>query len=276
MGLDHSPRAGLTVRPTEWSTLYFNFADGFRGPRSNEILAAGGGNFLGGGLSLDPVLSRNLEVGGRVKVGEWAEAALALYTSEVRNEIFPVVSGVSFGFPVTQNQNIPKTRRRGAEFSLKAWWKPWVDGAVTYSYTEAIFDSEFPLASPDFASVIRVQRGDRIPLVPQHKLNVGLNVHPTKWLTLSVNEQWVSDTVMEGDPYNVFGRQAGHFVTNAAVRARYKGFTAFAHFNNIFNQEYETFAVVAAPGAFPTQPFRIPAMPFNFFGGISYRYELPF
>jgi len=35
-------------------------------------------------------------------------------------------------------------------------------------------------------------------------------------------------------------------------------------------------AVVAAPGAFPTQPFRIPAMPFNFFGGISYRYELPF
>lgn len=271
-----SPRAGLTGRPTEWSTLYFNFADGFRGPRSNEILAAGGGPFLGGGLSLDPVLARNLEVGGRVKVSDWGEAALALYNAEVRNEIFPVVTGVSFGFPVTQNQNIPKTRRRGIEFSAKAFWRPWVDGSATYSFTEATFASEFPLASPDFTSVIMVQRGDRVPLVPQHKLSAWLNVHPTSWLTLSLNQLWVSDTVHEGDHYNVFGRQAGYFVTNAVMRAQYKGFTAFARFNNIFNQEYETFSVVAAPGTFPTQVFRVPAPPFNFFGGISYRYELPF
>ncbi len=270
-----SPRAGVTVRPTEWSTLYFNFADGFRGPRANEILAAGG-PFLGGGLRLRPVLSRNLEVGARVKATEWAEASLALYTSDVRNEIFPVVTGLAFGFPVTQNQNIPRTRRQGLEFSAKAWWKPWVDGFVTYSWTEARFATEFPLASPDFASVIRVHPGHRVPLVPEHRLNVGLNVHPLSWLTVSLSEHWVSDTVPLGDEFNVFGRQAGYFVTNAAIRARHKGLTAFVNFNNLFNQKYETFNIVAAPAPLTTQPFRVPAMPFSVFGGISYRYELPF
>jgi len=271
-----SPRAGLTVRPTDWSTLYFSFADGFRGPRSNEILAAGGGDFLGGGLRLRPVLSRNLEVGARVKAGEWAETSLALYTSEVRNEIFPVVTGLSFGFPVTQNQNIPRTRRQGLEFSAKAWWRPWADGFVTYSWSEARFATEFPLASPDFSSVIRVHPGHRIPLVPEHRLNVGINVHPLSWLTVSLSEHWVSDTVPLGDDFNIFGRQAGYFVTNAAVRVRHKGWTAFVNFNNLFNQKYETFNIVAAPTPLTTQPFRVPAMPFNVFGGISYRYELPF
>ncbi len=271
-----SPRAGLTVRPTEWGTLYFNFADGFRGPRANEILAAGGGTFLGGGLRLRPVLSRNLEAGARVKGGEWGEASLALYTSEVRNEIFPVVTGLMFGFPLTQNQNVPRTRRQGLEFSAKAWWKPWVDGFLTYSWTEARFATEFPLASPDFSTVIRVHPGHRVPLVPEHRLNVGINVHPFSWLTLSISEHWVSDAVPLGDDFNMFGRQAGYWVTNAAIRATYKGLTAFVHLNNVFDQKYETFSIVAAPTPFPTQTFRVPALPFNVFAGVSYRFELPF
>ncbi len=268
------PRAGITVRPTEWSTLYFSFADGYRPPTANEVLAAGA-TFLGGGLRLQPVLSRNLEVGGRVKVGPWAEASLALYNNEVRNEIFPVVVGVDpFGFPQTQNQNIPKTRRRGAELGIKGWWRPWADGFATYSFVDATFESEFPLASPDGLSVVRVQPGDRIPLVPQHRLNFGVNVRPLPWLTLSANEHWVSDTVPLQDPYNIAGRQAGYWVTNASIRAQYKGFTAFINFNNVFNQQYETFSILANFQGV-NQIFRVPALPFNVFGGISYRYELP-
>jgi iron complex outermembrane receptor protein len=269
------PRAGITVRPTEWSTLYFSFSDAYRPPTANEVLGAGA-QFLGGGLTLQPVLSRNLEVGGRLKVGPWAEASVAFYNTEVRNEIFPVVVGLDpFGFPQTQNQNIPKTRRRGAEVALKGWWRPWVDGFATYSFVDATFESAFSLASPDFSSAIVVQPGDRIPLVPQHRLNLGLNVHPLPWLTLSANTHWVSDTVPALDPYNIAGRQADYWVTNASVRAQYKGLTAFVNFNNLFNQQYETFSVLANfQGA--NQIFRVPALPFNVFGGISYRYELPF
>jgi iron complex outermembrane receptor protein len=268
------PRAGITVRPTDWSTLYFSFAEAYRPPTTNEILGTGA-QFLGGGIGLDPVLSRNLEVGGRVKVAPWAEASLALYNTEVRNEIFPVVVGVdAFGFPQTQNQNIPKTRRRGAELGIKGWWRPWADGFVTYSLADATFESTFPLASPSGVGVVNVRPGDRIPLVPQHRLNLGVNVHPLSWLTLSANTHWVSDTVPALDPYNIAGRQAGYWVTNAAIRALYKGLTAFINFNNVFNQQYETFSVLANfQGA--NQVFRVPGMPFNVFGGVSYRYELP-
>jgi iron complex outermembrane receptor protein len=269
------PRAGITVRPAEWSTLYFSFADGFRPPTANEILGAGA-NFLGGGLGLNPVLSRNLEVGGRVKVSPWVEASLALYNTEVKNEIFPVVVGVdAFGFPQTQNQNIPKTRRRGAELGLKAWWLPWADAFLSYTFVDATFQSTFPLLSPSGVGVIFVQPGDRIPLVPQHRLNFGINVRPLPWLTLSVNEHWVSNIVPALDPYNIGGTQAAYWVTNASIRAQYKGFTGFLNFNNAFNQQYATFSVLANFQGV-NQIFQVPALPFNVFGGISYRYELPF
>ena len=268
------PRAGLTVRPSEWGTLYFNFADGFRAPTANEILAAGG-TFLGGGTHLSPILTRSLETGGRVKVGAWAEASLAIYHSETRNEIFPVVVGPPvFGFVPTQDQNVPKINRDGLEFTARAWWRPWLDGTVTYSYARARFGAEFLEASPDGTAAIPVQKGDRVPLVPEHRLALGVNVHPVSCLTLSASELWVSDTVPSLDPYNIAGRQAGYWVTNASIRAAYKGLTAFVNFNNLFNQQYQTWSILANfQGA--NQVFRVPAMPFNVFGGVSYRYELP-
>src|SRR5256885_1259897 len=69
----------------------------------------------------------------------------------------------------------------------------------------------------------RVRVGSDIPLIPRHRLNLGVDHHLTPWLTLWVSGAWVGPQRLRGDEENVEPTLPSYFTMSAGARARWKG-----------------------------------------------------
>lgn len=266
-----SPRAGFTLNPTEWLGFYFNYSVGFRSPTGLELFALGP---FGSNPDLRPVRSRNYEAGVKGRLGRWLEGSVALFHTDVKDEIFFVITDPINLFG--RNENISETRRRGLELSLKARYRDLVDGFLSYTLTETTFQTGLTLPAVTTPSFFQeVQKGDEFPLVPRHRLSAGLNIHPLKAWTLSLNALYVSSQFLLGDEANVERKLDPYFVLDARIAFQKGGFTAFVAAQNVLDAEYETFGILAInPSTFTPEPFLVPAPEFNIFGGVSYRFDL--
>ncbi len=47
-----------------------------------------------------------------------------------------------------------------------------------------------------------MRKGDEIPLIPTHRLNVNMDYHPLSWLTLSLTGSYVGKQWLRGDEAN--------------------------------------------------------------------------
>ncbi|MFQ5537338.1 MAG: TonB-dependent receptor domain-containing protein, partial [Gemmatimonadota bacterium] len=108
--------AGVTWVPTDGDpevVAYFSYSEGFRTPTVNELFA-----FFpfSSNPDLEAPTSRTFELGSRVRVGEYFQGTLALFHTDVNDEIFFVVTDPTTGGGI--NQNVPQTRRRGLELTL--------------------------------------------------------------------------------------------------------------------------------------------------------------
>lgn len=271
-----TPRGGITANPFRQLDVYFNYAEGFRPPTFQEILGAGP---FGSNLQLRPMRSRNFEVGLRARPGKWLDASLALFTNRLRDEILflPIP-------PFGSNGNVPATRRRGIELTLRPRYGEVVDGTLTYTFTEATFRSNFPLCSfrnlpsacPGPGAILEpVREGDVIPQVPRHRLSAGVDVHPSRGLTLGLTGLWVGRQAAFGDEANLESKLPAYAVLNARVKYDWRGFTLFLLGNNITDARYSTRAIWARPTAAPPELFLNPAPGWSVQAGMSYRYELP-
>ncbi|MBI2190598.1 MAG: TonB-dependent receptor [Planctomycetes bacterium] len=261
-----TPRAGLVYQATESLNVYFNYARGFRVPTENELFA-----FVGSSNpTLNPVQTNSYELGVRGTVRPWLEASLALFQIDAEDEItFNVVSAT---FPFGRNENFDDTRRRGIEVSATARYERWIEGFVNYSYTEATFESEVNLVSGDTFSPVTVQEGDRLPLVPLHRVGTGIAVHPAAGWTVAFNAVYQSDQFLVGDESNNLSQLEGFFVLNARLsyeRALGPGVVrVFLAGYNILDREYFPFGIFSGS----TDPFVIPAPEISVLGGISYEF----
>jgi iron complex outermembrane receptor protein len=176
----------------------------------------------------------------------------------VRDEIlFVVTDPVNF---FGRNENIDKTLRRGVELSLKARYRKWLDGFLNYTVTKATFETDVLLSSG------QVHKGDELPLVPRHRVGVGVNTYPLDGLTLSLLGQYVSDQFMLRDEPNHAKKVADYFVLNARIAYQWKQLTGYVNFNNLTDRKYSTSGILV------DEPFRVPAPSFNVFAGLSFRY----
>jgi outer membrane receptor protein involved in Fe transport len=272
-----TPRAGLTYLVTPRTSVYFSYSQGFRVPTFNELFALGP---FGSNPFLQPVHSNNYEVGAKARWSDWGEGALAVFQSDVRNEILTVCADPTCGgFGITANQNIDKSRRRGVEATLKAKYDQHFDGMVNYTYTEATIESDLTL-SPFFVGftpfIEHVQKGDSFPLVPKHRLGVTGNYHPqTEW-TMSLTGLYVSTQFHLNDEQNAQPRVPGYFVLNGRVAYERPvpggRLTAFFMVNNVLDQKYFQWGVISA-SAGAVERFVMPAPGIAFYGGLSYRFE---
>ncbi len=257
-----SPRAGIVYNPLPGLGFYFNYAEGFRTPTVAEFPASNPPNFAPVVVDLDPVRSRSFEVGMRGKLSHWLEGSAAFFYMPVRDEIlFVVIDPSTFS---GRNVNISRTLRRGIEITLKGRYEKLADGFLNYSYTKSTFETDVLLFSG------QVRKGDQFPLVPNHRVGVGVNLYPMNSLTVSLFGNYVGTQYLLNDEPNQFKKLDDYFVLNGKVSYSWKQFTAYITANNITNQKFSTFGII---GGFPAQPFLVPFPTTTVFAGLTFRYN---
>ncbi len=253
-----TPRVGLAYTPWSALTLYANYGQGFRIPTTNELFSLGP---FGSNPDLKPVKSQTFELGLRARPADWLDATLALFLTNVDDQIFFVVTD-----PLTfsgRNENLPKTRITGAELGVKIRPHEWVDLLVNYSYAHSSFQSDFALFSGT------VQKGDRVPLVPLNRLNGTVNFHPIQGLEIGLTGQYVSRQILLNDePNHSYYRIQDAFLLSAQASYTWKWLRFFLQGNNLTNQRYETFGIVSGDTVFV-----MPAPGINVMGGLTIRFE---
>jgi iron complex outermembrane receptor protein len=176
----------------------------------------------------------------------------------VRNEIlFIVVDPISF---FGRNENIARTLRRGIELSLKARYQNWLDAFINYTAMKATFETDVLLLSG------QVRKGDELPLVPRHRVSVGINTYPIEGLTVSLLGNYVGSQFMQRDEPNQAKKVIDYFVLNSRLAYQWKEWTGYVNFNNLTNRKYSTSGILV------NEPFRVPAPTFNVFAGLSFQY----
>jgi iron complex outermembrane receptor protein len=251
-----TPRAGLTYTPLSILTLYFNYGEGFRVPTTDELFAFGVGS---SNADLKPVTSRTYEVGLRARPTGWLEGRLAFFLTDVEGEIVfdPTVP------PFGQNRNSPESRRQGLELETKLRPHDRVEIQIGYAYTEARFRTAAALSTGP------LEKGDRVPLVPMHRLTGTITYRPLSGLEVSLDGRYVSRQVLLNDEANQNPfRIQDSFVLNARASYTWSWFTWFLHVNNLTDGKYETFGIVSSGNV-----FLMPAAGINVLGGLTIRFE---
>ena len=267
-----TPRAGLSYLITPSSSVYFNYSEGFRVPTFFELFALGP---FGSNPNLNPVRSRNYEIGTKNQIGSRHEVQLALFQSDVRDEIFFTCILCDFSAGDGQNRNIDKSRRRGIEFTGKGKYGRFFDATINYTYTEA------QVLTPLRLSATRVVTpGDTFPLVPKHRLGVVGSFYPAQGWTLSLTGLYVSTQFFLNDETNAQPRLPGYFRMDARVayeRSVPGGILrAFVMLNNILDQKYWTSGILASnvlTGGGATERFVTPSPGIAIYGGVSYTFN---
>ncbi|KPK04106.1 MAG: hypothetical protein AMJ64_14370, partial [Betaproteobacteria bacterium SG8_39] len=170
----------------------------------------------------------------------WTRATL--FRSDVHDEIHldPYSTGVG-------NRNLPKSRRRGLE--LEARWRPaaaWQLGAA-YAYTDARFlEGVLPGSAFAIGSNLSIA-GKRVPLVPEHKLNLSAGWDWDARTRLSGVLTAVSSQFMDNDEPNTLGTKIPAYAVVDLKLARRFGWGRLAlAVNNLFDEDYYSYAVRSA------------------------------
>ncbi|MBW8004203.1 MAG: TonB-dependent receptor [candidate division NC10 bacterium] len=236
-----NPMAGLTwvaTNPDPEVVVYFSYSEGSRSPTVNELFAFAP---FSSNPTLEAPTSRTFELGTRVRVGESFQGTMALFQTDVKDEILFVPTGPFTGM----NENVDETRRRGVELTLRGRYGELVDGFVNYSYIQATFETDALLVSG------LAREGNDIPLVPRNRVGWGVNVYPIEGLTVSLTGLYVGSQFLSGDEANQGQPLPAYYVMNGKVRYRWGPLTLFLQGNNITNSEYETWGLAFGPRFMP-------------------------
>ena len=259
-----------------------SYTDGFRAPAFLELTCANPQApcvGLQAGVAPDPsftplrpVRTRSFEAGVSGSPLAGVTASVNAFLVNLHDDIYSVTSP---GTTLVFFQNIGDTRRQGLELSLHV-----LEGIfgldAAYAYTLATFQSDLVLATPRTPSgVENVQRGDQLPLVPNHVLNLEGRVRPFAWLTLSAGALFVSSQAFRGDEANVAPKLAPYWIFRAGAEGRWGPWGAFVRVLNLANASYQTFGTFspdARTAAQPIVPFLTPGLPLRVVLGV--RWEL--
>jgi iron complex outermembrane receptor protein len=153
-----SPMLGLAARLSPFHSLYANIGSAFETPTTTELGNQADGS-AGLNRDLKPQYSTTYETGARGVAGGGVHYDVALFETEVRDELIPFE--VATGNGRTYYRNAGRTRRRGAEVELGGDIGPL---ALTTTYTLSHFRFR------DFLNGTTQYAGKTIPGIPEHQL----------------------------------------------------------------------------------------------------------
>jgi iron complex outermembrane receptor protein len=247
-----NPQAGLTYKVFPSITAYIGYSEANRAPTPLELNCADANRpcLLENALVSDPplkqVVSHTYELGlrGRHHADEGRlEWKVGLFRTDSDDDIISLASVLPGRGYFT---NVPATRRQGLEASIQYQADRWFAYA-NYSYLDATYRFAGALASPNNPAAdedgnIFVTSGDRIPGIPQHHLQVGLDYTLTPAWKIGADVVGVSEQYYVGDEANQNSRLPAYWVTN--LRTSYQvseHLQVFGLVNNLFDRNYATY-----------------------------------
>jgi iron complex outermembrane receptor protein len=236
-----TPVAGLMWRASDTTHVYASFGRGFETPTFNELAYRADGG-AGLAFNLVPSKSRNGEIGIKMRPTQAIDFDVAIFRADTKNEL--TIATNSGGR--TTYQNIPKSRRQGAEAGLSAQladnWK--LQASATY--IDATFRSPFqscpgtPCTTP-----VTVPSGTKIPGVPRTDLMAGVQWGgDIGWRAAAkgdyVSQVPVNDTNSDAAPsYFVLGLDVGYGFNLASGQLR-----TFFSIDNALDKKYAGSVIV--------------------------------
>jgi outer membrane receptor protein involved in Fe transport len=264
-----NPSLGITYAFKDNLTGYASYSESNRAPSPSELTCANSdrddedlecalpNSFLAD-PPLDDIVARTIEAGLRGTNGNVNWNAGVFYTNlEDDLFFFPAVEDDDDLDPRLNTgtfDNIGNTSRAGLELGA--------DGAVdkltwfaNYAYIRAAFEDDFSYAreGEDDVQTFNVDRGDRLPGIPEHNIKIGADYAFTQKFSAGFTASYHSSQYFRGDEANV-DKKIGHYkVVN--LHGRYKvteNLQFFAKVDNLFDSEYNTFGLYGeadeAPG----------------------------
>jgi iron complex outermembrane receptor protein len=261
--LRFNPALGLTYQWNPALNFYGGYSESTRAPTAVELACASPDapcklpNEFVADPPLRQVVAKNWESGLRGTFdGGWFGAtrwkAGLFRTTNVDDIVFQATGGAQSneGFFA----NIGDTRRQGAEASIsgKAFDNR-IDWFINYTHLDARFLSAFteisanhPQADPD-TGLIAVEKGDRLPGLPQNTMKLGADYALTPALTLGGDIVYNSAQYFRGDEANLLPPIGGFMIVN--LRAVYRigeHFSTYLRAQNVFDRRYADFGVVGS------------------------------
>jgi outer membrane receptor protein involved in Fe transport len=204
---------------------------------------------------LEQVVARSFETGLRGQIDQIGGTdggtvnwnAGIFHTTNENDIIFQSTGGVSAneGF----FDNVGDTVRRGIEFGLNGDYGR-LNWFVNYAFVNAEFDGSFTATSPNhpFANdggEIEVEKGDRIPGIPEHTLKFGTSVAITGRMRLGGEIIYNSGQFLRGDEANLLDETNDFAIVNLRGELNLSDrVSIFAKVENLFDTEYETFGLL--------------------------------
>jgi outer membrane receptor protein involved in Fe transport len=176
--------------------------------------------------------------------------SVVFYRTAIGNDILFVASPELIGTGFFQNTG--GTRRVGLDAELSGQVDR-ISWFASYGLVEATFQTNFELASDeevndavDEDGMINVEVGDRMPGIPRQSLKAGFNYTMTDTWDVALDMIASSSRFYVGDEGNDQGALDGYGIAN--FRSVYRvsdNIEIFARIDNLFNNKYATFGVLA-------------------------------
>jgi iron complex outermembrane recepter protein len=247
---------GARHQISEAAAVYGKFGYSYRIATLDEIYSPGlGAFFLPPSVSfIEPQTSHDAEIGLETQFGPGRYRA-ALHGSDLKKEIH-------FDPNAFANVNLPPTRRSGVE--LEGKWTLTTSALLfaNYTYTEAKFRS-------GTSGGVDVS-GNRIPLVPRHMANVGIDWSIFEHTRLNAAANYVGSQLYDGDESNTFGREMpSYWTADLGIFHTIDAWTFGAAVKNLFDEKYYTYALAVGP---PSNFVAYPSPERNFLVSAQYRF----
>ena len=255
-----NPVTGLTYKLTPSLTAFGGYSEANRAPTPVELACANPVRpcLLENSLVADPplkqVVARTFEIGlrDRLRFDETSlEWQTSLFRTNTHDDIISIASTIQGrGY----FQNVPGTRRQGAEASLKYQAGPWQAYGgfsfldATYQFTGDLPSPNNPMANPE--GNVHVVPGKQIPGLPAYQAKMGFQYRPTPRWALGADLFVVGNRFFVGDDANQNLKLPGYWLVN--LHASYQvteQVQLFGLVNNLFDKRYALFGAYFDPEA---------------------------
>jgi len=248
-----SPRGGVSLDLGRGFSTYASIGQSFRAPAVLELACADPTAAcplpfaLGDDPPLDPVVGTTYELGGGY-LGTKASITASVYRTDVRNDISFIQSATAVfeGYFA----NIGDTRREGVEIGTQFFPTSSVQLYANYAWTSATYrtaaaifsvrsDAAFagsPLAGPN-----TVQPGDRLPLIPDAQIKVGLSWQLNRSFDIGVDGRYTGHQWLRGDEGNETSELDDYATANARAGLTLGQWELNAVLTNVFNSHSAIF-----------------------------------
>ncbi|RME35439.1 MAG: TonB-dependent receptor, partial [Gammaproteobacteria bacterium] len=228
---DVSASGGALWHATDWASLYANVATSFETPTTTQLAnPTGGGGF---NASLQPTTSIQYEVGARGEIIPEVSYDLAVFHTEVSDEL---IGYISSGRAFFSNAD---TTRTGVEAQLIL--RPWQGFRATFSYTWSDFEFDTLQSTDANICAITVCDGKRLPGVPMNRFYAeAVYYHPSGWY-FGADFEAVGDFHADNEnQVTVEGYQVANMRFGRTVTSGQWEINPFVGVNNLFGTDYNS------------------------------------